>query len=90
MPATLPTAFWIPIQRPVARGPAKVWVTEGFDGLLKPSITPVSSRIKDAATSPVTSVLPIRQRPTPAQLIASAVLYARLKLAPRLTQRSSM
>ena len=45
MPATLPTAFCRPIQRPVASGPAKVCVTEGLDGLLSPSMTPVSSSI---------------------------------------------
>ena len=74
MPATLPTAFWRPIQRPVARGPANVCVTDGLEGLLRPSITPVSSRIAAAAARPDTWLLAIRQRPTPALLRTSAVL----------------
>jgi hypothetical protein len=89
MPAELPTAFCKPIQRPVARGPANVCVTEGLDGLFMPSITPVRSSIAAPAASPVTRVLAIRQSPTPALLRTSAVLYARFRLAPRETQRSS-
>src|SRR5262245_16481870 len=89
MPATFPTAFCKPIHRPVARGPAKVCVTEGFDGLLRPSSAAVRRRIAPAATGPETTLAARRQRPTPALLVASAVLYARLRLAPRETQRSS-
>jgi hypothetical protein len=33
----------------VARGPANVWVTDGFDGLLRPSMTPVRRRMTAAA-----------------------------------------
>src|SRR4029453_13245671 len=89
MPATLPTAFCNPIQRPVARGPAKVWVTEGFEGLLRPSKTPVSMRIAAAAAGPEITLAATRQRPTPGLLAASADFYARLRPAPGETQRSS-
>src|SRR5579864_1841785 len=87
MPAVLLTAFCVPIQRPVASGPAKRCVSAPTDGELRPSATPVASSSAAPAVAP-TAFSDKRHTPTPAALSDNAVLYARLGVAPRRMERS--
>ncbi len=70
MPAKLPPMFWMPIQRPPAEGPARVWPMEKISGLPTPVQIPARTRQGMASPlgpSPSTS----SARPPPAMAITS-------------------